>query len=192
MYDATAIKAALQLLHMPANVRFVREASLPQGMMAVLQVASGDPDAMAAAQEATGRDPETLGSAARFFIEQVLWHPRADHFRLLGADPGASSAQLKRNMALLMTWLHPDSATPSAHHAAYIARITAAWNDLKTPEKRQAYEALLARQMAEAAQRRHHFKARIKANRERIQRGRQRRLSFWRRMWSIVVGRPRA
>lgn len=192
MQDASAVKAALHLLHMPANVRLVREAPLPAGVTVVLQIAARDPAALAAAEQATGRDHDTLTSAARFFIEQVLWHPRADHFRLFGADASASNGELKRNMALLMTWLHPDTAAPSTAHGAYLARITAAWNDLKTPERRQAYETQLERQLAEAAQRHRHFKARIKANRARIQRGRRSRRSLWQRVWSLVSRRPNA
>lgn len=192
MHDATAVKAALQLLHMPASVRYVREAPLPADVAQVLKVAARDADALAAAEQLTGREAERLVSAARFYIEQVLWHPRADHFRLFGADAGASSAELKRNMALLMTWLHPDTAAPSDLYGAHIARITAAWNDLKTPDRRAAYEALLDRQTAEAAQRRRHFKARINANRERIVRVRRSRTSLWRRVWSLVSGRPHA
>lgn len=192
MQDASAVKAALTLLHMPANVRLVREAPLPSGMVAVLQIAAREPGALAAAEQATGRSADTLVSAARFYIEQVLWHPRADHFRLLGSDAGASSAELKRNMALLMTWLHPDTAGTGTTHSAYIARVTAAWNDLKTPERREAYEARLTAHLAEAAQRRRHFKARIAANHDRIQRVRRHRASLWQRMWSIVARRPDA
>lgn len=192
MHDASAVKAALQLLHMPANVRLVRDAALPDGLVAVLQIASGDGHAIAAAEQSTGRNADTLVEAARFYIEQVLWHPSADHFRVLGADAAASSAVLKRNMALLMTWLHPDTSVTSGPYAPHIARITTAWNDLKTPERRQAYEARLAQQLAEAARQRRHFKARIKANRDRIQRGRRARSSIWQRVWSIMVRRPNA
>lgn len=192
MHDATAVKAALQLLHMPASVRYVREQPLPPGLLQVLQVAARDSEALAAAERATGREADKLVAAARFYIEQVLWHPRADHFRLLGAEIGASSVELKRNLALLMTWLHPDTAGQSDHYGAHVARITAAWNDLKTPERRQAYEALLDREAADAARRRRHFKARISANRARIERVRQHRVSLWRRVWSLVSGRPNA
>lgn len=192
MNEASAVRAALQLLHMPSSVRFVREAPLPNDLVKVLQIAAREPEALASAEETTGRDGETLVAAARFYIEQVMWHPRADHFRLLGAPVGAATAILKRNLALLMTWLHPDSATPDSQYATHVSRITAAWNDLKTPERRQAYEALLEREAREAALRRRHFKARISANRERILRGRQRGTSLWRRVWLAVTGRPDA
>lgn len=184
--------AALQLLHLPASVRLVREAPLPPGVAELLQIAAGDKETIAAVEQTTGRDADKLMAAARFYIEQILWHPGADHFRLLGADPRASSAELKRNMALLMTWLHPDSSAPSAPYHAYVARITAAWNDLKTPDRRRDYEAMLARNAAEAAQRRRHFKARIKANRERINQARRSRATLWQRVWSMVVRRPDA
>ena len=46
--------------------------------------------------------------AATFFIEQILFAPHADSYRVLGASPQASASELRRNVALLLRWLHPD------------------------------------------------------------------------------------
>ena len=46
--------------------------------------------------------------ASAFFIEQILLGPDADSYRVLGADRNAAAAELRRNMALLLRWLHPD------------------------------------------------------------------------------------
>ena len=56
----------------------------------------------------TNRSEHSLREAAAFYIEQILLHPDADHYRVLGAQPDASTAELRRNMALLIRWLHPD------------------------------------------------------------------------------------
>src|SRR5262249_3277092 len=48
------------------------------------------------------------------------------------------------NVALLMRWLHPD-LEPSGERSIFISRVTAAWNDLKTPQRRAAYDAILQR-----------------------------------------------
>ena len=50
----------------------------------------------------------SLREAAGFYIEQILLHPDADHYRVLGSQPGAANTELRRNMALLIRWLHPD------------------------------------------------------------------------------------
>ena len=42
-------------------------------------------------------------------------------------------------MALLMRWLHPDVAR-EGERSVFAARIAAAWNTLKTPERRAAYD----------------------------------------------------
>jgi hypothetical protein len=42
-------------------------------------------------------------------------------------------------MALLLRWLHPDVAA-GAERSVFTARITAAWDDLKTPERRAGYD----------------------------------------------------
>src|SRR5262249_32076942 len=79
--------------------------------------------------------------AATFFIEQILFAPDADSYRVLGAEPQASPAELRRNLALLLRWLHPD-LDPRGERSVFIGRVTAAWNNLKTPEKRAAYDEL--------------------------------------------------
>src|SRR5262249_38591623 len=45
-----------------------------------------------------------------------------------------------RNVALLLKWLHPD-VDPRGERSVFIGKVTAAWNDLKTPERRAAYDA---------------------------------------------------
>ena len=82
---------------------------------------------------------ETVREAAAFFLEQVLLHADADSYRVLGATREASYAELRRNMTLLLQWLHPDLDRREAR-SVFAARVTRAWNDLKTPERRAAYD----------------------------------------------------
>ena len=51
----------------------------------------------------------------------------------------ASHSELRRNMTLLLQWLHPDLDRREAR-SVFAARVTRAWNDLKTPERRAAYD----------------------------------------------------
>ena len=49
-----------------------------------------------------------IREAAGFFVEQILLFPGADSYRVLGASPEATNRELRRNMSLLLRWLHPD------------------------------------------------------------------------------------
>jgi hypothetical protein len=42
-------------------------------------------------------------------------------------------------MALLIKWLHPDSAR-EGQQSVFVNRVTLAWDDLKTPDRRVAYD----------------------------------------------------
>jgi hypothetical protein len=44
-------------------------------------------------------------------------------------------------MAILLRWLHPDRDR-YAERDAFAVRVTRAWNNLKTPEQRAAYDLL--------------------------------------------------
>jgi hypothetical protein len=140
MTERTALKAALSVLHLPASVRRVRSEPLPPGIELVLKIAAGDEEAEADAARLTERPRAVVREAAIFYIEQVLLSPGADSYRVLGSSPAASAQDLRRHMALLLTWLHPDKA-PTGARAVFAARVTGAWNDLRSPDRRAAYDA---------------------------------------------------
>jgi hypothetical protein len=121
------------------QVRLVRLAPLPDGVLTLLRIAAEDEEATGQAITATGRSRETVREAAAFFIEQILFCREADSYRVLGARPEASNGELRRNMALLLRWLHPDH-DPQGERSVFAGRVTRAWNDLKTQERRAAYD----------------------------------------------------
>jgi hypothetical protein len=137
--DWAALQLALDLHRDPWGVRHVRQQPLPDGIGLLLAVAAGEAASEAGAVARLGCPPEVIREAAIFFIEQILLAPDTDSYRVLGAGPGAATSELRRNMALLMTWLHPDVAR-DGERAVFAARIAAAWNTLKTPERRAAYD----------------------------------------------------
>lgn len=139
MEQIAALRLAIDLLQVPSRVRNARTSPLPEGVPLLLRLASGDVSAFDACREPTGRTPEFLRQAATFFIEQILLAPEADSYRVLGSTPDASIADLRRNMALLLRWLHPD-VTAGAERSIFAGRITAAWDDLKTLERRAEYD----------------------------------------------------
>ena len=88
----------------------------------------------------TERSEAVLRQAAEFFIEQILMSPVSGSYRVLGANRDASGAELRHNMALLVRWMHPDVAA-SVDRSMFAGRVTLAWDDLKTAERRAAYDA---------------------------------------------------
>ena len=134
---STAVRVAIDLMHVPSRVRYVRDAPLPADVTILLQIAAGDEAAEIAAAAAVDRPRHVVRRASAFFIEQILLGPDADSYRVLGADRKASAPELRRNMALLLRWLHPDM---HHDHSIFAGRVTAAWETLKTPERRTAYD----------------------------------------------------
>src|SRR5258706_2929869 len=118
MNHATALGAAIGLLHMPSRVRLVRAAPLPVGVLELLRIAAGDEEAIREATEFAGRSRDVICEAARFFIEQILLAADADSYRVLGASPQATSAELRRNIALLLRLL-PSDLAPCAQRSIF-------------------------------------------------------------------------
>jgi hypothetical protein len=139
MMDAPAVRVAIDLVHVPSRVRLFRSEPLPEGVLTVLQIAAGDEAAEIAAAEAVGRPRELVRKASAFFIEQILLSPNSDSYRVLGADRTATAAELRRNMALLLRWLHPD-VDRKGIRSMFAGRVTQAWGTLKTPDRRAAYD----------------------------------------------------
>jgi hypothetical protein len=139
MDHAATLKMAIDLMHFPSEVRLMRSAPLPDTVLTLLRIVAGDEEATSQATEAMGQSRETVREAAAFFIEQVLFCPDADSYRVLGARPDATNGELRRNMALLVRWLHPDH-DGQGERSVFAGRVTRAWNDLKTQERRTAYD----------------------------------------------------
>ncbi len=140
MREGTALEAALGLLHLPSRARSLRARELPEDLDLLLRIVAGDDSAVSQAMAAGEQSASVIQAAASFYIEQILLHPEADSYRVLGAERDADIDQLRRHMALLLRWLHPDREANSAR-ALFASRVTQAWNDLKTTERRIAYDA---------------------------------------------------
>lgn len=123
-----AVDIALALYRRPTLVPLARAQPLPDGVDELIAIASGTgcpPDAGNAVA------PEQLREAAKFFVQQILFAPGVDAWRTLGVDAGAAFARVRSNYLALMRWLHPDRHQPGAWDAVYVARINAAWNELR-------------------------------------------------------------
>lgn len=142
MAQRQAVKEALGLFHLPTNLRRLRSEPLPPDVDVLLRIVAGDSDLLATSSVLSERSPDLIRQAAVFYIEQVLFSPDADHYRLLAAPSTASVSDLRRNMALLMSWLHPDKDI-SGERAHLAARVTTAWDTLRSAERRADYDAAL-------------------------------------------------
>jgi hypothetical protein len=160
MSGGMALKIAIDLLHVPSQVRFYRSEPLPDGVPTLLRIVAGDTEAERAAAALTDRSPEVVRRAAAFFIEQILFAPDADSYQVLGTSPQASAAELRRNIGLLLRWLHPD-LDPRGERSIFTGRVTAAWNDLKTPERRAAYDN--AQRNAKASRKSHQKMGKVRS-----------------------------
>jgi DnaJ domain len=147
MMDPT-VRVAIDLMHSPSQARRIRSASLPDDVVVLLRIASGDEEAISQAAGKLGRARETVREAATFYVVQILLFPDADSYRVLGVRPQATNGELRRNMTLLLRWLHPD-LDPEGELSVFAARVTRAWNDLKTPERRAEYDRLQRKSLTE-------------------------------------------
>ena len=136
-----ALRLAIDLVHVPSRAHALRRERLPSDVDVLLRIASGDEAVIQDAARTTGRYEQVIRDAATFYVEQVMLSPDADSYRVLGATPFASAEELRRNMALLMHWLHPD-LRHDPHRSVLATRVSQAWETVKTVERRMAYDQL--------------------------------------------------
>ena len=139
MRESTALEVAVGLLQLPSRARMLRDGELPSDVEFLLRIVAGDDQALSDAMRTTALPESEVRASVSFYVEQILLHSDADSYRALGAGPEATIDQLRRNMALLLRWLHPDREANSAR-AIYVGRVTQAWNNLKTVDRRALYD----------------------------------------------------
>ncbi|MFN7183638.1 MAG: DnaJ domain-containing protein [Thermomonas haemolytica] len=139
----SALEWALALLQAPGERHLLRQKPLPDGMESLLAIAAGAaPEALAQAMATFGESESRLREAAQFYVREVLFFPQADAYRMLGVAADAPFEQIKTHHRLLQSWLHPDRPH-SEEDAAFAARVNAAWNHLRSPERRRDYDEAL-------------------------------------------------
>ncbi|ADP71972.1 heat shock protein DnaJ domain protein [Rhodomicrobium vannielii ATCC 17100] len=141
------------MLSYPRMARKSRCFPLLRGITFLLEIAAAEPDALQDAAAITGQTEATLRQAAGFFIEQVMLDEGADLYRMLGTNPAAPAKELRRHMALIMRWLHPDLITiherdGGFNRSLYANRIVFAWETVKSPARRSAYDSTRAKTVA--------------------------------------------
>src|SRR5262249_55832433 len=135
MEQGHAIDFALDLARWPALARTSVSPALPPNILELIRIAAACPEACEAAVARTGEPREVLIEAARFYLQQVLFRPGADCYRILGIEPGASRETARNHMRWLMEWLHPDRNSDS-WDAVYAERVLKAWREVSTSDGR--------------------------------------------------------
>ena len=136
---SNAIQSALALFREPGRIADFRDRPLPSDVGQVIRVAAGEAAAIQAARESTEENAETLAEACIFYLQQMLFVANADSYRVLGMTSDATQQQLREHYRWLMRWLHPDR-NPDGWEVVYADRVNAAWQDLKTTERRAEYD----------------------------------------------------
>lgn len=145
MPSPSSLHLALDLAQSPILAAVMRQQPVPDDILTLIRLAGGDEEVLEKAVRRTGRRSAQLRAAATFYIQQVLWQPDADYYRVLGAARDADAQTLAEHMRFFVKWLHPDgqAAKPSSRS---LARVLEAWEAVKTPERRSRYDRALLRQ----------------------------------------------
>ena len=145
-----AVRVALQIYAEPPAARGAAQAPLPHGVLDALKLAAGSAKTQGACSRDFGVAPERLTAAAKFFIEQVMFTQGADHYRVLGVDPQASTAMIHEHYRWLIRWLHPDREG-AGWHAVLAGRVNKAYAELRHAGRRAAYDEVRQTQAAASA-----------------------------------------
>ncbi len=140
-----ALEQAITFLSRADLIATARQQSLPAGVTEILKISSGDNEALLVAQESSRFSQDDVRQAAQFYVQQILFAPDSDHYRVLGVDPDDAEAKIKLHYRLLVRWLHPDKNS-SDWEVVFSDRINRAWHSLRTPERRREYDAQLKSQ----------------------------------------------
>ena len=123
------IDLALDLARMPAIARSRVVPALPLNIIELMRIAAASPEACEVAVARTGEPTPVVIEAARFYLQQTLFRPGADCYRILGIDPVASRTTARSHLRLLLSWLHPDHNNNS-WDAVYAERVLKAWREV--------------------------------------------------------------
>jgi hypothetical protein len=135
MTQPHVIELALDLARMPALARSSVAPPLPPNVIELMRIAAVLPEACQAAVAQTGEPRHVVIEAARFYLQQVLFRPDADCYRILGIQPAASRATAREHMRWLLEWLHPDRNTNNnSWDTVYAERVLKAWREVSATD----------------------------------------------------------
>jgi hypothetical protein len=134
-----ALTSALALRRSPRTALPEASGFLPGGVLLLIRIVAGDETAIAEAKEASAEPIEVLRDASGFYLQQILFAADANSYRVLGVNPEEEDARIREHYRWLARWLHPDR-NPDAWEVVYADRVSNAWQNLRTPERRARYD----------------------------------------------------
>jgi hypothetical protein len=139
---------ALDLVRAPMLAETMRRQPLlpSKEILVLLRIAGGCPETSREAVETTGKSSKDIKDAVALYLKQVLLYPDADSYRILGVDPLAPQETVREHLHWMMRWLHPDRNRDS-WETVFACRVLSAWEDLKSPLKREDYNRRRRRQI---------------------------------------------
>jgi hypothetical protein len=143
MTQPHVIELALDLARMPALARRSALPPLPPNIVELMRIAAGSPEACRAAVAQTGEPRHVVIESARFYLQQVLFRPDADCYRILGVQPSTSRATAREHMRWLLEWLHPDRNNNNSWDTVYAERVLKAWREVSNGSAAKSF--MLAR-----------------------------------------------
>lgn len=133
-----ALELALALYRAPIQRFALRGRALPGDIGVVIHLASGTQPFLREAATRRCESEETILEAARFYLQQVLFEPESDAYRVLGLAPGAQPERIREHYHWLQSWLHPDRRGED-WEALLATRVNWAWQHLRNEAGRSAY-----------------------------------------------------
>jgi len=137
---SSALLLAVELAERPTLSAVMRQQPLPPDVLTLIKIAGGADEVGAEAARRVRRNPLFVRDASILYLQTVVLSPHADAYRTLGARPESSQAELREHLRWLMKWLHPDRAK-SEWESAFAERVLAAWDSLKSPDRRADYDS---------------------------------------------------
>ena len=137
MQERNALDIALELYRQPTLARKVRRDGLPPRVLSVIKIAAGSEEELEMPAGHSSGETREIREAAIFFLQNCLFQPGGDNYRVLGVEHDATIEQMRLHKRWLLKWLHPD-LNRNKWEAAYLQRVLAAWREItgstSTPE----------------------------------------------------------
>jgi len=108
MERRAALDVALDMVQRPLLARQAQSQPLPGDVLQLIRIAAQSEEDIAWASRTRARSSDDIREASVMFLQQVLFHPRADSLRLMGLGPNATLVDLHEHRKWLLKWLHPD------------------------------------------------------------------------------------
>jgi hypothetical protein len=146
-----ALEVALALHQAPIQRFAVRDRPLPKNIGIAIQIASATQPQLEEAAAKFSETEETILAAVRFYLQQVLFEPGTDAYRIFGLADNASAQQIRQHHVWLQRWLHPDRRGEN-WEAALATKVNWAWQQLRNEASREEYERTRKHDSARAHQ----------------------------------------